>query len=164
MLGNLSKEPIIPFIGTVVKFDDQKDQIVGDGWGWRYKIAIHQYYNQSIAEISDENIEYAIAMLPPTSGSGGAARGQSCRISQGDVVYGHFVGGKRGIALILGIFGRTCETKYGEGRFDSKTGFYENLQPKNLLERQETNQQSGICIPKALPTSDKSRRRVTPQQ
>jgi|5_EtaG_2_1085323.scaffolds.fasta_scaffold02092_3 hypothetical protein len=164
MLGNLTKEPIIPFIGTVVKFDDQKEQVRGGGHGWRYKVAIHQYYNQSTAEISDENIEYAIAMLPPTSGSGGAARGQSCRISQGDVVYGHFIGGKRGIPLILGIFGRTCETKYGEGRFDSKTGFYENLQPKNLLKRQETNQQSGLCFPKSLPTNDKSKKRVTPQQ
>ncbi len=163
MLNNLTKESIIPFIGTIVKFEDQKDQVSGNGWGWRYKVAIHQYYNQS-SEITDANIEYAIAMLPPTSGSGGAGRGETVKISQGDVVYGHFIGGKRGIALILGLFGRTCETKYGEGRFDSKSGFYGNLQPKNLLNRQEVNQQSGICFPKPLPTNDKSKRRQIPKQ
>ena len=30
-LNNLSKEPPIPFIGTVVEFNDQKEQVTGQG-------------------------------------------------------------------------------------------------------------------------------------
>ena len=162
MLGNLSKEPIIPFIGTVVKFDDQKDQIVGDGWGWRYKIAIHQYYNQSIAEISDENIEYAIALLPTTAGSGGASVSKSCRISQGDVVVLEKISG---ISFIVGVFGRNNETVYGTGRFDAKSGFFGKQQPKNILKRQEVSERFGHFTPKPIPKgsgSDKSVRRKFP--
>ena len=40
MNNNLSKEPLIFFIGKVVGFDEQEDQVKGGGWGWRYKVAI----------------------------------------------------------------------------------------------------------------------------
>ena len=70
MLNNLSKEPPIPFIGTVVKFENQKDQVEGVGWGWRYKIAIFDAYSPQESDIDDANIEYAIAMLGNSDGSG----------------------------------------------------------------------------------------------
>ena len=53
MLNNLSKETPIPFIGTVVEFSDQKEQISGQGWGWRYKIAIMNDYSSSKVDIDN---------------------------------------------------------------------------------------------------------------
>ena len=167
MLNNLSKEPPIPFIGTVVEFGDQKEQISGQGWGWRYKIAIMNDYSSSKAEIDNSNIDYALALLPSTAGSGGANRGQSVRIAQGDVVYGHKIGGKRGISIILGIFGRTESIKYGGGRFDAKSGFYGKMQPKNLQGREEKGESSGNNVSRPLNTgsgSDKTKKRETPNE
>ena len=70
MLNNLSQEPPIPFIGTVVKFDNQKEQVTGSGWGWRYKVALFDSYSSKESEIEDANIEYAIAMAGTSDGSG----------------------------------------------------------------------------------------------
>ena len=165
MLNNLSKETPIPFIGTVVEFKDQKEQISGQGWGWRYKVAIMNDYSSKIEDIKDSEIDYALALLPSTAGSGGANRGQSVRISQGDVVYGHKIGGKRGISIILGIFGRTEFIEYGGGRFDAKSGFYGKMQPKNLQGREEKGESSGNNVSRPLNTgsgSDKSKKRKTP--
>ena len=165
MLNNLSKETPIPFIGTVVEFKDQKEQISGQGWGWRYKIAIMNDYSSSKSEIDNSNIDYALALLPSTAGSGGANRGQSVRLSQGDVVYGHKIGGKRGISIILGIFGRTKSIEYGGGRFDAKSGFYGKMQPKNLQGREEMGESIGNNVSRPLNVgsgSDKSKKRKTP--
>ncbi len=165
MLNNLSKETPIPFIGTVVEFKDQKEQISGQGWGWRYKIAIMNDYSSSISDIDNSNIDYALALLPSTAGSGGANRGQSVRLAQGDVVYGHKIGGKRGISIILGVFGRTKSIEYGGGRFDAKSGFYGKMQPKNLQGREEKGESSGNDVSRPLNAgsgSDKSKKRKTP--
>ena len=164
-LNNLSKETPIPFIGTIVEFDDQKEQVTGQGWGWRYKVAIMNDYSSSKVDIDNSNIDYALAMLPSTAGSGGANRSQSVRIAQGDVVYGHKIGGKRGISIILGIFGRTEIIKYGNGRFDAKSGFFGKMQPKNLQEREEKGDSSGNLVSTPLNTgygSDKTKKRKTP--
>ena len=64
--------------------------------------------------------------LPYTEGRGGDNYSQSVRISQGDIVYGNKIGGKRGINIILGMLGRTEFIKYGGGRFDAKSGFFGN--------------------------------------
>ena len=103
MLNNLSQEPPIPFIGTVVKFDNQKEQVTGSGWGWRYKVALFDSYSSKESEIEDANIEYAIAMAGTSDGSGGSNFRKSLRISQGDTVVGFKYGGKRGVAIIFGI-------------------------------------------------------------
>ena len=148
MLNNLSKEPLIPFIGTVVKFENQKEQVEGVGWGWRYKIAIFDAYSPQDAEIADSNIEYAIAMLGNCDGSGAADHRRSVRISQGDTVVGFKYGGKRGISIIFGVFPRTKNTVFGDGRFDAKSGYYGNDQPKGLMGRtQEHNENSGHVTP-----------------
>ena len=163
-LNNLSKEPPIPFIGTVVEFKDQKEQISGQGWGWRYKVAIMNDYSSKIEDIKDSEIDYALALLPSTAGSGGANRSQSVRISQGDVVVLIKISG---IPHIIGVYGRTSRIKYGTGRFDAKPGFYGKMQPKNLQLRGENSGCEGTCVSNPLNTgsgNDKSKKRETPKQ
>ena len=168
MLNNLSKEPLIPFIGTVVKFENQKEQVEGVGWGWRYKIAIFDAYSPQDAEIADSNIEYAIAMLGNCDGSGAADHRRSVRISQGDTVVGFKYGGKRGISIIFGVFPRTKNTVFGDGRFDAKSGYYGNDQPKGLMGRtQEHNENSGHVTPettKSCANHDKSKSATKKQE
>lgn len=169
MKNSLSAENRIPFIATVVGFDYQKEQASGGGWGYRYKIAIQDWYSSSTAEISDSNIEYAICILPCTAGSGGANRMQSARIVQGDIVTGYKIGGKRGVAFIDGVMprpslGGESTVKFGPGRFDAKSGFWDKNQPKNILGTQEICD-TGVCVPKATNKgsgSDKSQKRQTP--
>jgi hypothetical protein len=168
MKNSLSTENRIPFLATVVGFDYQKEQASGAGWGWRYKIAIHDFYSSSSAEINDDNIEYAICILPCTAGSGGANRGQSVKIVQGDIVTGYKMGGKRGIAFIDGVIPRSSlggesVVKFGPGRFDAKSGFWGKNQPANIFEKDEVNSGEGVCTPRAIPKgSDKSQKRETP--
>jgi len=170
MKNSLTTENRIPFLATVVGFDYQKEQASGEGWGWRYKIAIHDFYSSSSAEINDNNIEYAICILPCTAGSGGANRGQSVKIVQGDIVTGYKMGGKRGIAFIDGVISRSSlggesTVKFGLGRFDAKSGFWNKNQPKNIFEKSEVNSSEGVCTPRALNAgsgSDKSKGRAIP--
>ena len=152
-LNNLSKEPPIPFIGTVVEFNDQKEQISGQGWGWRYKVAIMNDYSSSIAEIKNSDIDYALALIPNDAGSGASNYAKSLKIRQGDIVYGHKVGGKRGINIILGLFGRTKDTKLGDNRFDTKTGYTEEVPPPDteVSTSGETNEPDGQEPPVQLP-------------
>ena len=152
MLNNLSQEPPIPFIGTVVKFDNQKEQVTGSGWGWRYKVALFDSYSSKESEIEDANIEYAIAMAGTSDGSGGSNFRKSLRISQGDTVVGFKYGGKRGVAIIFGVLARTTNTKVGTGRFDTKSGYFGELQPKGLFgSNQEFNDRKGHDTPNSKP-------------
>jgi len=152
-LNNLSKEPPIPFIGTVVEFNDQKEQISGQGWGWRYKVAIMNDYSSSIAEIKNSDIDYALALIPNDAGSGASNYAKSLKIRQGDIVYGHKVGGKRGINIILGLFGRTKDTKLGDNRFDTKTGYTERVPKpdKEVSTANEANEPDAQETPVQLP-------------
>ena len=154
------------WIGVVVSFDNQKQQIKGtDGWGLRAKVAIMGNH-PSDNTIQDEEIAYAIVRLGVTDGSGGGNRSKSIRLSQGDVVVGKFLdGGDKQQPVIEGVLGRTSGTRYGKGRFDSKTGFLGGLKPGNLLGRHETNETSDPpCTPKPLNiNSDKSKERKTPE-
>ena len=152
MINNLSKEPPIFYIGTVVKFENQKEQITGLGWGWRYKVATFDAYSSQKAEISDADIEYAIALLGTTDGSGASDFRKSPRIAQGDIVLVGKFGGKRGISIIMGVFPRTRDTIFGEGRFDSKTGYFGSQQAKGLFGgNQEFNDRGGHNTPETTP-------------
>lgn len=157
--NNLSKQPSNHYLGVVVNFKDQKEQATGSGHGWRYKVAIMDSYSSTV-DIKDSEIEYAIALLPCTAGSGAANRSQSVRISQGDVVILIKISG---IPHIIGVYGRTSRIKYGTGRFDAKSGFVGKMQPKNLQGREEKSESTGVCVPRPLPGStDKSKKRKTP--
>jgi len=158
------------WIGVVLSADPQKSQIQGTGgWGLRYKVAIMGHHPTEQAEIRDEDITYALVQLGVTDGSGAANRMKTPRISQGDVVRGKFLdGSSKQQPIIEGVLGRTSGTRYGKGRFESKTGFWGGLKPGNLLERDEANETSTPpCVPKAIPKgsgSDKTARRETDRE
>ena len=74
------KMPLQSWVGKVVSFDAQKDQIE-DGWGWRYKVRILGD-NSDVDQVKDDGLSYPICLLPTTARSGAAYKLRSVRISQ----------------------------------------------------------------------------------
>ena len=134
------------WIGVVISFDDQKVQYTGlIGYGWRYKVAIMGFHPSEQSTLSNKDITYAIVAQSPNAGSGAAERLRTPRISQGDVVMGKFLDGdKRQVPVITGILGRTSGTRFGTGRFQSKTGYVDGASPKGLV-GSETSEAPGPC-------------------
>ena len=141
MLHNLSKDPLIPFIATVVSFKDQQEQVEGLGWGYRYKIAIMGDYSSNQSDVPNSKIDYGYCIVPTTAGSGGGNFTKSVHVAQGDIVFGVKVGGKRGISIIIGLFPRSKSIEYGVSRFESQSGFYKEIKPTGLVRRNEINEQ-----------------------
>ena len=134
------------WIDIITEFDNQKSQYTGlIGYGWRYKVAIMGYHPSEESTLSDKDITYAIVAQSPNAGSGAAERLRTPRISQGDVVMGKFLDGdKRQVPVITGILGRTSGTKFGTGRFQSKTGYVDGAKPLGLV-GSETSEAPGPC-------------------
>ena len=139
------KTPLESWVGTVVSYDKQKEQIEA-GWGWRYKVRI-MGDNTNTDQISDDQLSYAYVLLPTTAGSGGAYKMRSVRISQGDFVYGVRGGGAGAPTMILGVFPRTASQGSGDGNFKNLSGFYGSLGSANKTLSGEFNEQKGPNTP-----------------
>ena len=133
------------WIGKVVAFDSQADQVTGQGWGWRYKVRIMGDYSEKDG-IEDKDVIYAILALPVTAGSGAREMMQTPRISQGDTVIGRFLADDDQAPIIDGVLPRTKSDKMGEGKFDQKRGFTEGT-VEGLLGGQEFNENDNVSTP-----------------
>ena len=145
------KKPLQSWVGKVVSYESQKDQIDG-GWGWRYKVRILGD-NSNDQTTSDGELSYAMCLLPTTAGSGAAYKLRSVRVSQGDMVYGIY--GGNGPRMILGVFPRTQYTESTSGNFGTLSGFYGSLQ-KNKTLSGEFNDQIGPATPGVTPLDPKT--------
>ena len=147
------KKPPELWIGKVVGFDSQKDQIE-NGWGWRYKVRI-MGDNSDVDNVTDDQLSYAYSSLPTTAGSGGAYKLRSVRISQGDTVFGFRGGG--GPTMIIGVLPRTRSTTLSDAPFGTKSGFYGDLEDNGIISG-EFNEQVGPATPGGVPLINKSNR------
>ena len=146
------KTPLESWVGTVVAYDSQKEQIEG-GWGWRYKVRI-MGDNTNTDQITDQQLSYAYVLLPTTAGSGGAYKMRSVRISQGDFVYGVRGSGAGAPTMILGVFPRTSQQSSGSGNFSNTSGFTGGLKKTKTLSG-EFNEQKGPATPNVTPLDPK---------
>ena len=146
------KTPLESWVGTVVSYDSQKEQIEG-GCGWRYKVRI-MGDNTNTDQITDQQLSYAYVLLPTTAGSGGAFKMRSVRISQGDFVYGVRGGGSGAPTMILGVFPRTSQQSSGSGNFSNTSGFTGGLKKTKTLSG-EFNEQKGPATPNVTPLDPK---------
>ena len=142
------KIPLKSWVGKVVSYDAQKEQIE-QGWGWRYKVRILGD-NSNNDNVEDGELSYALCLLPTTAGSGAAYKLRSVRISQGDMVYGVY--GSDGPRIIIGVFPRTRESfvRQGIGKFNTLSGFYGALTNTGILSG-EFNEQLGPTTPNTSP-------------
>ena len=142
------KFPLQSWVGKVVSYDAQKEQIE-KGWGWRYKVRILGD-NSNNDNVEDGELSYALCLLPTTAGSGAAYKLRSVRISQGDMVYGVY--GSDGPRIIIGVFPRTRDSfaRQGIGKFNTLSGFYGALTNTGILSG-EFNEQLGPTTPNTSP-------------
>ena len=61
--------------------------------------------------IEDKDCHTAMVMLGVSDGSGGAGRTRAVRITQHDIVFGLFMAPDQNFPVIMGVLGRTRNTK-----------------------------------------------------
>ncbi len=147
------------WIGQVAPREAQADQTDdGKGWSNRYKVRIMGYHPFT-DDVTDEDLPWAIALLPTTAGSGAANYATSTRLQQGDVVFGFFLDGDEGqIPAILGHFGHTSgidQNSELEGKFKPGSAFTENtpINPKTEVNDEGIPDQTGEQNLNANPTN-----------
>lgn len=147
------------WIGRILPFESQKEQMGGDSRGIRYRVAI-MGVTPFVGGIKDDDVSFAQVKLVGGSGGGGTFR--TVKYSPGDVVVGYYLDDEKQQPIIDGCLGRTAGIRYGSGRFDAKTGFVGSIIPGNLMGRHESNEQQNDCLPLAKPSGDKSTSRQQP--
>jgi len=156
-IDRYGKKPLQSWVGKVVGYDKQKDQI-DNGWGWRYKVRILGDHSSggsnNLTVIPDEKLSYAYVLLPTTAGSGAAFKLRSVRVSQGDMVYGVHGGG--GPRMIIGVFPRTRQTSNSSETFGTLSGFYGSLNSGTKILGGEYNEQIGPKTPDVTPVDPKN--------
>ena len=150
------------WLGMIVKFDKQKSQTAGMGWGWRYKVRIIGDYS-NLDSIEDQEVHTAVALIPTTGGTGGAGKKATIKLTQGDIVFGAFLSPNNNFPVILGALGRTKESsdkakKAKESNDNSKlaplSGFTDEQQA-GLTQDQEHSGQDQIVTPRIREATEK---------
>ena len=141
------------WIGRVLPYDSQNLQQDGNaGFGIRRRVALMGYHPTDNT-ISNEEIVFALVVLPTTAGTGAAGKKMSVRVTQGDVVLGKFLDGdNKQNPIILSVLGRSQGVEFGEGRFDCKTGFVGSEKASIL---NPNKQENATDTPQVTPTAQK---------
>ena len=129
----IGKDGFVWWIGQIGKEESWADN-ASAGWGYRYKVRIMGYHPYSEAQLKDEDLPWALVMLPPGAGTGGAMNQTTIKFVQGDVVVGFFLDGDDGqVPVIMGAFGRSkTRAKDGERMpFGVFSGYSESFKPKS---------------------------------
>ena len=126
------------------------------GWGNRYKVRIMGYHPYSTAQLKDEDLPWALVMLPPGIGTGNQQIFQSVKFSQGDVVVGFFLDGDDGqVPVIMGAFGNTSyRAPDGEKMpFGVFSGYGKSFKkaPDYIIKNSNTNEPGGQPSSKNIP-------------
>lgn len=144
------------WVGQIPPLSTMGKQTAGSGWGNRFKVRIMGYHPSNSSDLKDEDLPWAICLLPTTSGTGGANLSTTVRLTQGDTVFGFFLDGDDAqIPVIMGCLGHTKYKVSGEpGPFKSFTGYSDNIKNDGLrVIKNETNEKTS--------TSQKSPRNVS---
>ena len=145
------------WVGQVVSVDNQKEQLSGLGWGWRFKVRIISE-DSNDDQITDKKLTNALALVGPSDGTGAAGRFKSVKYTQGDMVTGFYF---QGTPVIFGAFARGSAIKYTKStaKFAPISGFTGNIKPSGPTERQESSEASLPATPllKGTPKNDNKR-------
>lgn len=81
------------------------------GFKWRVKVRILGYHTSDLTLLPDDDLPWALVMLPTTSGSGSGANSVTPRFSGGEFVFGFFLDGDNGQQpVIIGTLGNSSQT------------------------------------------------------
>ena len=104
----VGRDGFVWWVGQISSEESWSVNSQANGWGYRYKVRIMGYHPYSTAQLKDEDLPWALVMLPPGTGTGGGMISSTVKFTQGDVVVGFFLDGDDGqIPVIMGSFGRS---------------------------------------------------------
>tara|TARA_X000000368_G_scaffold324793_1_gene261876 strand:+ start:4236 stop:6527 length:2292 start_codon:yes stop_codon:yes gene_type:complete len=162
LLGNsqfLGRDGFRWWIGQIPPRKAQADQTDdGKGWAYRYKVRIMGYHPFT-DDVLDEDLPWAICLLPTTAGSGAANYTTSTCLQQGDVVFGFFMDGDEGqVPVIVAHFPHATGVEQDEefeGKFKTGSAFTDNtpVNPKTELNDNGVPDQTGEQNEKSNPTN-----------
>ena len=89
----LGRDGFTWWLGQIAPFSATETQDGENGWGCRYKVRIMGYHPYTTAELSDEDLPWAIVMRPPGTGTGSGGMSKTIHFNQGDTVIGFFLDG-----------------------------------------------------------------------
>jgi len=148
------------WIGQIPPIEAMSEQFEGDGWGNRFKVRILGYHPLDEAELSNQDLPWALVMLGVSDGTGSGNFSTSNKIRPGDVVFGFFLDGDNAQQpVIMGLLGNTdAYNKNGNYKFPFVpfTGYTNNV-PKpdrdsstanEANEAKSTAQQGPVNLPK----------------
>jgi len=146
------------WIGQIPPLSTMGKQTTGSGWGNRYKVRIMGYHPANTVELKDEDLPWAICMLPTTSGTGGAELTTSIKLTQGDTVFGFFLDGDDAqIPVIMGCLGHTKYKVSGEpGPFKPFSGYSDYIKNNGArVVLNETNERASTSAKSPRLVSEK---------
>jgi hypothetical protein len=151
----IGKDGFVWWIGQIGREESWADNANTGGWGYRYKVRIMGYHPYSEAQLKDEDLPWALVMLPPGTGTGGAMISSTVKFAQGDVVVGFFLDGDDGqVPVIMGCFGRS-KYRAPDGDptpFGVFSGYSESFKPisKYVIKNDETNEPGSSPDPQPI--------------
>lgn len=152
------------WIGQIPPISSMGKQVEGGGWGNRYKVRIIGYHPYSEAELPNEDLPWAQALIPTTAGSGAANVSTGVQLQPGDVVLGFFLDGDNAqIPVILATFGRSdsVPSTTFQSPFQAFTG-RSDLIPKGVKLTPSGGSNSESNEPKE--NSNRTPQSITPEQ
>jgi hypothetical protein len=89
----------------------QKNPSDLSGFKYRVKVRILGYHTSDLKNLPDQDLPWALVMMPTTSGSGSGSNYTTPRFSGGEFVFGFFLDGDNGQQpVIIGILGNSTQT------------------------------------------------------
>ena len=157
----IGKDGFVWWIGQIVDEEAWNMNSQPGGWGNRYKVRIMGYHPYSQAELKDEDLPWALVMLPPGAGTGSAGIAKSIKFSQGDIVIGFFLDGEDGQSpIIMGALGNTEYKALGQEKipFGAFSGYGKSFKepPSYVIKKSESNEPTANsqASPKNLSSTD----------
>ena len=135
--------------GKIVNVDKnptQRTLMSGGSWGYRYRVRLISDFSEN-DNVSDDEVFVAQSFLPTTAGTGAAGRSESLKLSQGDMVFGVYIGTS---LFITQAFPRTTLVpKNGKGKYAIESGFTSKVKPglqelQEFVESMTTEQFTGV--------------------
>jgi hypothetical protein len=167
----IGRDGFVWWIGQIAPLDSMKKQSSGGGWGNRFKVRIMGYHPLNEDELSNEDLPWAQALIPTTSGSGAANVMTGVQLQPGDMVFGFFLDGDNAqVPVIMATFARTdsVSSKKYDSPFVPFTGFSKSISqslttpfPESNEPKENSNRTPQTLKPKKLDrVSKKAQQKV----
>ena len=130
------------------------------GFKDRVKVRILGYHTANVNLLSDEDLPWALVMLPTTAGSGSGANAVTPRFAGGEFVFGFFLDGDNGQQpVVIGLLGNSTQTSLSKTipsvGFKPFSGYASSLKrtPNHSLKDSKSIETSRVVNPnQTIPT------------